>query len=112
MPPTTRKTAAKKTTTPRKTAAKKVAEPVEEITVSENVENTEAVETTGARKGPKPNPFVRLAKARARAEKAREAYAKVERLAQAKDAAEAEEKAALEALQAELESVGVNSTDV
>lgn len=67
--------------------------------------------TETTRRGPKPNPFVRLAKARARAEKAREAYAKVSRLADAKEAAEAEERAALEALQAELEAVGVNSDD-
>lgn len=119
MPPTTRKTAAKKTTTrktntgvtntsvTRKRPAKKVAEPIvqEDTNVSENVENTEA---TTKRKGPKPNPFVAYEKARAKADKARAAYEKVQRLAEAKEQAEREEQEALSALQAAYEAVGVN----
>lgn len=60
--------------------------------------------TTGKRKGPKPNPFARYARARAKADKARRAYEKVQNVAEALAEAEAEEQAALAALEAEYEN--------
>lgn len=66
-------------------------------------------ETTTQRKGPKPNPFARLERARVKAEKARTAYRKVQAVADALAVAEAEEQEALAALQDALAAVGVNS---
>lgn len=72
---------------------------------------SESEETPKPRKGPKPNPISAYEKARAKAEKARAAYAKVERLAEAVKEAEAEERAAYDALQEALKSVPVPVAD-
>lgn len=62
---------------------------------------------TAPRRGPKPNPFTRLEKARAKAEKARLAYAKVQNIADALAEAEAEEQAALQELAEATAAAGI-----
>jgi len=73
-------------------------------------EYDENVTEAPKKKGPKPNPFLRLAKAQAKAAKARAAYAKVAKVAEALEAAEAEEQEALAALQEAVEEAGVSVT--
>jgi multidrug resistance efflux pump len=83
---------------------KKTAEPVVEETVV-----TEETQPTGKKKGPKPNPFTRVERAKAKVEKARAAYEKVQHLANALEEAEAEEQAALQALQEAVAAAGVST---
>jgi hypothetical protein len=84
---------------------KKTAPQTEETT-----EETGTVATEERQKpGRKPNPFIRLEKARARAEKARAAVEKVQKLVEAKEEAEAEEQAALQALQEAVAASGAVS---
>ncbi|MFD4474604.1 hypothetical protein ACFWPU_00605 [Streptomyces sp. NPDC058471] len=66
-------------------------------------------EETTKRRGPKPNPFARLERARAKADRARAAYAKVTHLAAALDDAEREEQDALDALQDAVNAANVNA---
>lgn len=105
MPPTTRKAPAKKAA-PK---AVKNSTPPKETTVSEEaVVVAEAVVTT-KKKGPKPNPFTRVERARLRADKARAAHAKVQSVTDALADAEREEQEALAALKEAVESVSVSS---
>jgi hypothetical protein len=85
---------------------KKTAEPVVEEAPVTEVEETQP---TGKKKGPKPNPFTRVERARAKVEKARAAYEKVQHLANALEEAEAEEQAALSALQEAVAAAGVST---
>jgi multidrug resistance efflux pump len=88
-------------------ARKKTTEPAVEENVVTEVEETQP---TGKKKGPKPNPFTRVERAKAKVEKARAAYDKVQHLASALEEAEAEEQAALAALQEAVAAAGVSTS--
>ncbi|GGR51330.1 hypothetical protein [Streptomyces roseolus] len=105
MPPATRKPAKKAAPRSRKP---KNDTPVESP-VSDTVETPETETETSKRKGPKPNPVSRVARAKANLLKARANAAKVERVAEALTAAEAEYKEAVEALQASLDDLDLDT---
>lgn len=78
--------------------------------MTEEFETTSVDETITKPRGRRPDPFVRVERARAKAERARKAYAKVQAIAEALTEAEAEEQAALQALAEACAAAGV-STD-